>query len=86
MDSIILFLDQVYQFLVTVVSSPLYSLVAGLLVEGIFRLFPTEKPNSIAWAIVGFLKALATAFDKAKQVVGFVAEQLDKVLPQNVKA
>ena len=51
--------------------------IAGAL-DFIFRLIKTEKPLSIAWLVVGFIKKVGDLFIK-------LASFLDKVLPQKTK-
>lgn len=49
------------------------------------RIMKTEKPRSIAWAIVGFFKMISGIAGAITNLVTKGAEFLDKLLPQNTK-
>jgi hypothetical protein len=49
----------------------------------VFRLMKTDRPLSIVWLVVGFIRMAARILCQVSNVLAAVAGLFDKVLPQN---
>ena len=82
MEGFLNLLDQAIQFISG--HSAVVLMVLGGIIDMAMRLFKTEKPRSLLYAVKGFIKIAAAVVVKIAEFLNAIVDFLDKLLPQNV--
>jgi hypothetical protein len=77
------FLDMVLNFISQNLEAA--ASIIAVVIEFALRMFPSQKPLSLLYGLVGIIKLAGSIASKVADIMAALAKFLDKVLPQRLK-